>query len=135
MMHRDDEVDDLSLERRIDSAMIESTFLELDHQPATTDPPSRRSRLSMICAVWPHLSLPYEYVQLAHFLEGDPSTVAQELYDAALRTAWRLHTPTSDPWDDAWWFEAVEAIPDAQRQEALRSFSTRAVAESNGDAR
>jgi hypothetical protein len=69
------------------------------------------------------LALPYDFLKLAHFLADDPSVVADELHDAALRTAWRLRTPMSDPWDDDIWFKAVDEIKDERRAEALRQFA------------
>jgi hypothetical protein len=109
----------------IDDAIIESTFLDLDHEPFTTHPNALRRRLSEVCAVWSSAKHPFEYLKLAHFLQFDSSVTAQELYDAALRTAWRLRTPETDPWDDAWWFEAVDEIADTARAESLREFARR----------
>lgn len=104
-------------------SLIESTFLDLEYQVESADTATLHSRLRAICDVWPFLSTPYEFLKLAHFLESDSSTVSTELYDAALRTAWRLRTEESDPWDDEWWTEAVDAIVDDFRRDALRRFA------------
>jgi len=113
------------LDERVDAEMVGATFVELEYQPSSDDPLQRKSRRELICQVWAYVSSPYEFLKLAHFLEGDTSIEAEELYDAALKTAWRKRTPASDPWDDQWWFEAVDVIPDADRARDLRRFAQR----------
>lgn len=116
--------DDEHAERNdADESFIEATFLELEYQPLTDNPVELKQRLTLVCEVWSSVSLPYEFLKLAHFLEGDASIEAQELFDAALRTAWRKRTTKSDPWDDEWWHEAVDGIADLARADALRSFA------------
>lgn len=106
-------------ERESEEELVESTFVSLEYDPPAETREAWDDRLRAICDVWPLLSTPYDFLKLAHFLEGDESVVAEELHDAALRTAWRLRRPDSDPWDDEWWHEAASAVADPKRRDAL----------------
>lgn len=119
-----DSADDLdeadAFGERVDAAIVESVFVELEYGEPPADAAAFAQRLQDICTVWPSVSTPHEYLKLAHYLADDSSVAAQELHDAALRTAWRVRTAASDPWEDAWWFEAVDDIADRSRAQSLR---------------